>query len=109
MSPTCKSGYRVEIVFNIVLHKKDEALLELIKSYFNVGKIYKVSQYGLRLQVESVKEFEAIIKHFDLYPLITQKWSDYSLIKEAFLIVKKKRTFNSRWFKKNCSDQSFNE
>jgi hypothetical protein len=29
-----KIGYRVEIVFEIVLHKKDKALIEQIKSYF---------------------------------------------------------------------------
>lgn len=37
------------------------------------GKIYKQGLHGVRLQVVSVQEFEVLIKHFDKYPLITQK------------------------------------
>jgi len=41
-------------------------------------------------RVTSIKDLEIIINHFENYPLITQKWSDYQLFKLAFNIIKNK-------------------
>ena len=59
------------------LHKKDRAVLELLKSYFGVGQIYKDGLTKVKYVVTSIKEFEQLIKHFDKYPLITQKQTDF--------------------------------
>lgn len=32
----------------------------------------------------------SIIKHFDIYPLLSEKQTDYELIKKAFYIIKNK-------------------
>lgn len=45
---------------------------------------------SIQLQFESRKELEVIINHFDKYPLITQKFKDYILFKQAFNLVKNK-------------------
>jgi len=40
--------------------------------------------------VESIKELQVIVDHFDKYPLITQKVSDYLLFKQSFELIKNK-------------------
>jgi hypothetical protein len=57
----------------------------LIKSYFNgVGYILKDEKRRLiSYEVNSIKELQIIIDHFDKYPLITQKRSDYLLFKKS--------------------------
>jgi hypothetical protein len=53
--------------------------LELVQSYFGAGKIYKDGLTKVKLMVMSIKELELLIRHFDSYPLITQKLADYLL------------------------------
>ena len=38
--------------------------------------------------VDSIKEIPVIINHFDKYPLVTQKLSDYLIFKQCFNIIK---------------------
>ena len=38
----------------------------------------------VQYRVSSIKELQVIIQHFDNFPLITQKWSDFQLFKSAF-------------------------
>jgi hypothetical protein len=40
--------------------------------------------------VESFKDLQLIINHFDKYPLITAKVSDYLLFKQCFEIIKQR-------------------
>lgn len=76
--------WRVTPSFELGLHVKDLDLLLQIKSFFdNTGKItfYKNSvNYQIR-DISSI--MGVIVPHFDNYPLITQKHSDYILFKEA--------------------------
>jgi len=83
-----KLGWDVLVYFQLGLHKKDRVVLEKIKSYFKVGKIYEqdIDVY----KVQSVKDLKGIIDHFDKYPLITQKRADYELWKQVVEIVKNK-------------------
>lgn len=82
-------GARVRLYFQIGLHLKDEKILSLIQSSLGVGKIYKSKSRAdyVELQVSSIKELSAIIKFFDNYSLITQKWSDYLLFKQAYELI----------------------
>jgi hypothetical protein len=41
--------------------------------------------------VSSLSDLQTIINHFDSYPLISQKLSDYLLFKQAFELVKSKK------------------
>jgi hypothetical protein len=57
--------------------------LELIKGYFGVGNLLKKDNY-IEYLVNSVKDLEVIINHFDKFPLVTKKKADYILFKQAF-------------------------
>jgi len=86
------TGYRVSAIFQISLHSRYLALLEEIRIYFGgIGYIYNYSNRDVIIYyVTSITDLEVIITHFDKYPLITQKWSDYQLFKQAFKLIKQK-------------------
>ena len=64
--------------------------MEQIQSYFGVGYIYNQGSNAVQFNVKSIKKLEAVIKHFDRYPLITQKQADYLLFREVVLMMLKK-------------------
>jgi len=75
----------------LVLHKKDQALLELIRQYFNgAGNISKHRKDAIQYQVGSLKDLALVINHFDKYPLITQKLADYQLFKQVIELINRK-------------------
>ena len=84
-----KTKWRVRPVFSITLHVKDLALLESIKNniFSGVGYIRKSGEKAVMYVVDSIKEIPVIIHHFDKYPLITQKLSDYLIFKQCFEII----------------------
>ncbi len=65
--------------FLIGLHKKDEDLLKLIRTYFwDTGRLGKFAQDAYAFRVSSIAQIvQHIIPHFDQYPLITMKRADY--------------------------------
>lgn len=74
--------YRIEVVFQIGLHTKDLKLLEQIKAYFgDVGVIAKSEANNMcAFRVTSLKQIaSAVLPHFALYPLNTQKGADFQL------------------------------
>ena len=83
-----KTNWRIKPIFSIGLHKKDTDLLERIKSYWTVGKIHKHGKDSVQYRVETVKDLQIIVDHFDKYPLISAKLTDYILFKKAFYIIK---------------------
>lgn len=58
--------------------------------FFLVGTIKKVGNNLIKYQVRSITELAIVIAHFEKYSLITQKWADYQLFKQAFEIVNRK-------------------
>jgi hypothetical protein len=66
-------------------------VLEKIQSFVGVGKIYIKKDNSVYFLAQSVKDLEIIIKHFDNYPLISNKFADYQLFKQAFELVKNKQ------------------
>jgi LAGLIDADG endonuclease len=93
-----KTKWRVRPVFSIILHSKDLLLLEAIQKTFGVGKIIKSGKNALMYAVDSIKEIPIIINHFDKYPLITQKLSDYLIFKQCFEIIKQGEHFTEKGF-----------
>lgn len=85
VSPDSKSktGYRVKANFQIGLHLKDLALLEQIQLFFGVGKISKLGAESVQFRVYALEDLKVILHHFDKYPLLTNKQSDYLLFKEV--------------------------
>ena len=82
-----KTGYRVKAAFQIGVHVKDLALLEQIKLYFGVGKITKLGADAVQFRVSGIEHLKVIINHFDEYPLLTCKQSDYLLFKEVVELI----------------------
>ena len=94
-SPGYRLGWRVEVVFQIALHKKDLELLNFLKAYFGgAGTIAKSSEM-CAFRVTSLEQITNIIlPHFDEYSLITQKRcggaKDYILWRKIVLIMLQK-------------------
>jgi hypothetical protein len=83
-----KIKWRVLPVFIIKLHKKDLSILEDIKKTLHIGKIRKSGENCVQYVVESFKELQVIVNHFDNYPLVTAKVSDFLLFKQCFDMIK---------------------
>jgi len=74
--------------------------LKEIQSFLGVGGMVKIlfipplffcffkKRGGIR--VESIEELQVIVDHFDKYPLITHKLSDYLLFKQALSLISNK-------------------
>lgn len=86
-----KLGWRVEVIFQIGLHKKDLELLKLIQAYFDgIGIIVTNSNNMCAFRVSSPKQIlNKIIPHFDKYFLITQKQADYLLFKKIVMLMER--------------------
>jgi len=86
-----KTGWTVEPVFAICLHHKDLNVLYLLQYFFGVGKVYhNIKREEVTLRVTSIKELEVIIRHFEAYPLLTNKFPDFLLFKQVLEIMKLK-------------------
>lgn len=89
-SDNVKSGWVIKPRFSIHLHKKDIFILEAIKNYLGVGEVYTQGTVSAQYRVFSIKDLQLVIDHFDRYPLISQKFGDYSLFKQAYLLLTNK-------------------
>lgn len=75
-------------MFGFHIHKKDEALLQAIRNTLQgIGKITNNGKKAVQLQISSIKDLKILISHFDKYPLITPKFADYLLFKQAFNLI----------------------
>jgi hypothetical protein len=97
------SGYSVELVFRINLHSRDRALLEKIRDFFGVGRLTAESKNYAQYWAGALEDILVIVNHFDNYPLITQKWADYQLFKQAVELVTRKEHLTSEGLKKLVS------
>ena len=87
-----KIGWWIQACFQLGLHIRDKDLLSQVKSFFNeTGSIYTMNNNKVLLyQVRNLGEItKAIIPHFEKYPLITQKQSDFILFKEIVKLMDK--------------------
>ena len=84
-------AWQVRPRFQIGIHVKDKALLEDVKNYLRVGKIYKSVPELIQLKVQSLKELETVINHFEKFPLNTKNRSDFKLLKMVIIKIKRKK------------------
>jgi len=89
-SNNLKVQWQARLFFQISLHTKDRILLEQIKNFFGVGEIHTKTSDSLLYSVKSIADLTVIIDHFEKYPLITQKWADYEIWRQAFILIKNK-------------------
>ena len=101
-----KIGYSVELAFKIGLHSNDKNLLEDIKSYFQVGAVRKQGEDGFEFQVSSFRDLQVIVNHFNNYPLISQKWSDFKLFTQVIELMEKKEHLTQKGLEKIVSIKS---
>jgi len=59
-----------------------------------VGKLHKHGENSTQYRVESVKDMQVIIDHFDEYPLISRKKVNYVLFKKALSLIELKHHIN---------------
>ena len=82
-----KTGWEIQPEFKIELHEKDVHILENIKNYFEgIGQIILKKDKSI-YRVRSIKDLQLIVKHFDTYPLISNKYGDYILFKTVLNIM----------------------
>ena len=72
-SLTHKLGSRVQLVFKITQHSRDELLMKNLVSYFNCGKLYKFRE-TIDFRVSKFEDFTNIILPFFIkYPIVGVK------------------------------------
>lgn len=99
-SPSNRLGWSVGLDFSIGLHKKDRIVLEHLKSYFGVGDISDSGSNAIKFRVRSVQGSKVILKHFDKYPLITNKLYDYLLWRQVLIIIDRKEHLTEEGLRK---------
>jgi hypothetical protein len=73
------------------MHTKDKKLLETIRNLFGVGTVRVYEKNSLAyFTVNRIEELSVIIAHFDKYPLISQKRSDFELFKSSHKLISHK-------------------
>jgi len=79
-----QSIWKTSLTFQIKLHIKDIALLNEIKQTLGIGSVTIHSKNTANFNVYSIREMQVLVYHFVKYPLITAKYSDFLLFKQAF-------------------------
>jgi len=89
--PKKNENWRAFPVFSIRVHNKKTIILKDIKNTLGVGIVRKTGTIRTSYIVESIKDLKVLINHFDNYPLISSKLSDYLLFKQCFEMIKHKK------------------
>ena len=93
-----KEGNHFKFRFQIKLHCDDRPLLEYLQNRLQIGKVYpldlKSQTDHARWVVVSKKDLSKLILIFDINPLNTTKYLDYTNWREAFLLYTTLKTDN---------------
>lgn len=85
-----KTGWNVQARIQIKMHEKDRVLIQSIQNFFGgMGYMSKPNNSRtVEFRVSTLNDIiNKIIPHFDNYPLITQKFSDYIIFKQIALLM----------------------
>ena len=88
------------LIFKIGVHIRDKELIERIAAYFGVGKVYADHPESCQYLVQSIADVGVIVKHFEEYPLITQKRGDFELFRQAYYMILAKEHLTMEGFQK---------
>jgi len=100
--PNRNKGYAIELLFKISLSSKDKLLLEKIKDFFGVGRLLDQGS-SVSYNVRSLDDLQVVVNHFDKYPLISNKYSDYILFRQVFELMKQGQHLNAEGLNKIVS------
>lgn len=92
-NPRYKTGWNVQARVQLKMHEKDRSLVLKIQEYFGGIGLVSKPPYGknstVDFRVNALKDItNVIIPHFDDYPLLTKKYSDYVLFKNVINVRK---------------------
>ena len=91
---TRKSGWRVQLKFQIGLHTKDLNLLYKLQQYLggvDIGSIHLArNREMVNYSIDSNKGLSKLIIHLEEYPLLSKKNVDFMLFKQAVKLVNNK-------------------
>lgn len=92
--------WRVIASFQIAMDKKDAFLLSGVQKYFlGKGLQFEHSTGVIWYRITRVKDImEVVIPHFEKYPLITKKRSDFELFKQIIKLMEKKEHLCEKGF-----------
>ena len=76
-SNSCRTGFRVKLVFSLVQHKRDEQLMRSFIEYFKCGQVIKDRDTYKFLVIKFSDQTEIIIPFFQKYPIIGVKCKDF--------------------------------
>src|SRR5690348_16853163 len=87
-----RSGNQIALYFAIKLTRADEPLLEQLREFFGVGRLYQVkaTKSAALYRVTRHDELHRVTDHFDRYPLHGEKRLGYAVWRE---MVTLKRDF----------------
>lgn len=81
------AGWSVKLSFHIVIHKKDQVLLENIQKCLGIGKIYALRKDYIHYNISNMSDLKVLIYYLECYPLMTQKLDDYEIFKQVYNLV----------------------
>ena len=89
-SPGCSVGFRVQLVFKITQHQRDEKLLLSFILFFNCGNVYK-NRDTFDFNVSKFSDItDKIIPFFKQYPILGVKALDLADLCKAAELMKNK-------------------
>ncbi len=97
-----KSGWRVQLKFQIGLDTKDLNLLYLLQQHLGgIGSIHLARNRDIvNYSIDSIEDLNKLIFHLEKYPLLTQKAADFLLFKKAVELVNNKAHITVQGVKK---------
>ena len=87
-----KTGWRVQLKFQIGLHTKDLNLIYLLQQHLGgIGSIHLARNRDIvNYSIDSIGDLNKLIFHLEKYPLLTQKAAYFLLFKKAVELVNNK-------------------
>lgn len=92
-NPRYKTGWNVQARVQIKMHERDRDLMTQIQNFFGgIGYISNPNKNTtVEFRVSTINDIvNVIIPHFDNYPLLTKKYSDYVLFKNIIKLMLEK-------------------
>lgn len=92
-NPRYKTGWNVQARIQIKMHERDRDLITQIQKYFGgIGYISNPNKNTtVEFRVSTINDLiNVILPHFDNYPLLTKKYSDYVLFKNIIKLMLEK-------------------
>ena len=101
-SKTHSIGFKVQLVFQVVQHSRDEQLMISLIEYFDCGIIFKHSENTVVFIVTKfiyiVENIIPFFKKYQIHGVKAKDFEDFCLVAE---LMKEKKTFNFRRSKAN--------